>query len=253
MTDHGRYGDDRTFALPDGWAPLRDEVLATATDQTLAAVTGTKAVESLVRYYDRNGSYAGTLFLDAQPNDPNAVEASDLYAVTTLSIKLDARQGRLLLDEGDVREQVKRHLRNLDPCLPITDLTHGEGGSAETLARMYELHGQFRSLLAGASNRWVTAAKLCARKRPRLFPVRDNLVCEYLGAGRSLKSGDGWPGDFSIDIQVYGHLMTNPKIVAALSWLREELTATYGLRVDVEDLRLLDSALWMAARRHLRS
>ena len=166
-------------------------------------------------------------------------------------MKLDARHGRLLLDEGEVRNGVRRQLRNLDPHLPVTDLQHGDGGSAETLARMYELQSTFRSLLSGGSQRWVTAAKLCARKRPRLFPVRDNLVCEYVGGGRPLKSGDGWPGDFSIDIQVYGHLMTHPKVIAGLGRLRDELESGRAIRVDDEDLRLLDSALWMAASRRV--
>lgn len=114
---------------------------------------------------------------------------------------------------------------------------------------MYELQSTFRGLLSGGSQRWVTAAKLCARKRPRLFPVRDNLVCEYLSGGRPLKTGDGWPGDFSIDIQVYGYLMTHPKVIAGLSWVRDELETGRAIRVDDEDLRLLDSALWMAASR----
>lgn len=247
MTEHGHYAE-RIFTLPDGWSSASEEVLETATQQTLAALTGGSPVTGLALYYDRDGSYAGTMFLDAQPNDPYSIESADLYAVTTLSIKLDVRHGRLLLDEGAVRAGVRRQLRNVDADLPITDLEHGAGGSAETLARMYELQSTFRNLLSGESNRWVTAAKLCARKRPRLFPVRDNLVCKYLGGGRPLKTGDGWPGDFSIDIQVYGYLMTHPKVVAGLSWLRNELTEGNGLRLD-DDLRLLDSALWMTARR----
>lgn len=254
MTEHGRYGaDDRPpYALPDGWNPVDNEVLKTARTQALAALTGNGAVDAVARYYTPEGSYAGTLFLDVEPNDPFNVEAADLYAVTTLSMKLDARHGRLLLGDRDVRAGVHRQLRSLDPSLPITDLEHGAGGSADTLQQMYELHHRFRTLLAGGSQRWVTAAKLCARKRPRLFPVRDNLVCVYLGGGRPLKSGDGWPGDFSVDIQVYAHLMTHPPARAALSWLREEMTGR-GLRVDDEDLRLLDAALWMAADKQGRT
>jgi hypothetical protein len=228
-------------------------VLDTARGQALAALTGAESRDDLARYYDRAGAYAGTLFLDAQPNNPHSIEAADLYAVTTLSMKLDARHGRLLLDEGEVRSGVQRQLRNLDADLPITDLEHGEGGSGETLVRMYELHKHFRDLLAGDSMRWVTAAKLSARKRPRLFPVRDNLVTEHLGGGRRLKTGDGWPGDFSIDIQIYAYLMTHPQVISGLSWLRDELTRHRGIRVDDENLRLLDSALWMAANRHARN
>lgn len=116
---------------------------------------------------------------------------------------------------------------------------------------MYELHVRFRDLLEGASHRWVTAAKLCARKRPLLFPVRDNLVCRYLGGGRPLKSGDGWPGDFSVDIQVYAYLITHPDVVGALADLRARLEGD-RLRVDA-NLRLLDSALWMCANRQARA
>lgn len=250
MTEYGRYGiAELRFALPDGWQPASREVLATAVDQALAALSGDQAVKDAGRYYDPVGAFSGTLFLDVQPNHVLSVDASDLYAVTTLSMKLHARHGRLLLEEGKVREEVRQCLRTLPHTLAIAELEGGDGGSAETLARMYQLHSLFRGLLAGSSERWVTAAKLCARKRPRLFPVRDNLVCTFLGGGRKLKSGDGWPGDFSVDIQVYAYLLTHPDVLAALRDLRGTLTHAFGLRVDNEGLRLLDAALWMRANR----
>ena len=77
MNEHGRYGDDCTFALPSGWFAASEEVLDTAVAQTLAAMAEEHAVEGLVAYYDRGGSYAGTMFLDAQPNDPVSIEAAD--------------------------------------------------------------------------------------------------------------------------------------------------------------------------------
>lgn len=251
MSALGKYGDDRTYTLPPTWEPLTNDVVATTLEQALEAVTGDGAHARLARYYDQSSSYCGTLFLDVEPNLPDRVEAADLYAVTTLSIDLDARHGRLLLDDGEVRAGLHRQLRGLDSDLPITDLEHGDGGSAETLIRMYELHARFRDLLPGASSRWVTAAKFCARKRPRLFPVRDNLVCIYLGGGRPLKSGDGWPGDFSVDMQVYAYLMTHTSVRNALTHLRAKLESD-DIRVD-EDLRLLDSALWMVASRQSRA
>lgn len=142
---------------------------------------------------------------------------------------------------------MRQQLHDLPPQLAITELDQGDGGSAATLTRMYVLHSQLRDLLPGNSTRWVTAAKLCARKRPSLFPVRDNLVCEYLAGGRALKRGDGWPGDFSIDLQVYAFLMTSPEVVGGIATLRKELAGTRGPRLDTQDLRLLDSALWKAA------
>lgn len=248
MTDMGVYGDGRTFALPDGWRSVGDEVLGTALTQVHAAMQRERVIDNAGRYYNRDSPYSGTLFLDVLPNEPFSIEAADLYAVTTLSMDLDARHGRLLLDDGEVRSGVCRQLRSLDPDLPLSDVDNGVGGSAETLTLMYELHGRFRDLLPGASRRWVTAAKLCARKRPRLFPVRDNLVCVYLSAGRPLRSGDGWPGDFSIDLQIYAFLITHPDVKAGLSWVRGELDGHINVRVDVEDLRLLDALLWMAAK-----
>jgi len=245
MATTAPYGDSRTFTLPDGWEPVAGKVLKTAAEQALAALAD-DAADRVANYYDRESRYAGTVFLDAQPNDPKGFDAADLYAVTTLNIRLDPRHGRLLLDAGPVRDDVLRQLRNLGADLSITDLAHGPSGSAETLTRMYELHRRFKTLLYEDSNRWVTAAKLCARKRPRLFPVRDNLVCEYLSGGRPLKPNDGWPGDFSTDIQVFAYLVTHPTVRSRLSWLRAELIS---VRLDDEDLRLLDSALWMAASR----
>jgi hypothetical protein len=252
MTNEGRYADERTFALPENWTRATDEVLRTASEQTLAALTDAGVSDAVAAYYDRDGGYAGTLFLDASPNDPLSIEASDLYAVTTLSITLDARYGRLLLGPGDVRRAVLKQLEGLDPSLPVTDLEHGAGGSAETLSRMWELHHRLKTLIHDGSNRWVTAAKLCARKRPRLFPVRDNLVCVYLGGGEPLRAGNGRPGNFSVDIQVYAHLMTDERVKSALSWLRNEVTGR-GTVIDTEDLRLLDAALWMHAARRSRS
>ena len=43
-------------------------------------------------------------------------------------------------------------------------------------------------------NAWVTASKLCARKRPDLFPVRDKEVCDYLGLTQLQKLPGGLAG-----------------------------------------------------------
>lgn len=102
-------------------------MLETALAQAVAAVAGKKAYDDLARYYDRSGSYAGTLFTDAAPNVPDSIEAADLYAVTTLSMVLDARHGRLLLDEGRIRAGVRSQLQKLCSTLAITDLEGRRG------------------------------------------------------------------------------------------------------------------------------
>lgn len=60
-------------------------------------------------------------------------------------------------------------------------------------------------------------------------------------------AGDGWPGDFSIDLQTYAYLITTPVVRTRLGELRAELENNRHLRADFHDLRFLDSALWMAA------
>ncbi len=249
----GVYADGRAgYQLPAGWEPAGEKVLETALSQALSALSDPRTVERVRGYYDREGDYAGTTFLDVYPNDPFDVTAADLWAVSTLNVPVIARQGRFLLDAGNAQSQVRRHLRYLDKVtLPVTSLEHGTDGSAATLDRMWDLHDTFRSLLASddhESNRWVFAAKLCARKRPLLFPVRDELVCRWLGGGEPLRNGDGKPGDFSIDIQAYAYLMTHSQVRDHLSRIRAEAT---GVRLDGEDLRLLDVVLWRRAKAEL--
>lgn len=251
-TNAGQYADGRTFPLPDGWASARPEVLDTARAQTLQALDLDRCVDRLSAYYDRESAYAGTLFLDVEPNNPDLVEPSDLYAVTTLSMDLDPRHGRLLLDAGDVREGVRRELRGIPANLPIEHLDAAPLGAAETLQRTWELHLRLRGLLGENSSWRVFAAKLSARKRPYLIPVRDNLVCEHLAGGRPLRRDSGWPGDFSIDMQVYAYLMTDSTIRRALADVGRAHTER-RVRADSIELRLLDAALWTAAGRRPRT
>lgn len=213
--------------------------------QTLEALQSVACVNRLSNYYDRGSAYAGTLFLDVEPNNPDLIEPSDLYAITTLSMELDPRHGRLLLDAGDVREGVRRELRAIPANVPIQHLDAAPDGAAETLQRTWELHCRFRRLLGENSNWWVFAAKLAARKRPYLFPVRDNLVCQYLRGGHPLRRDNGRPGNFSIDMQVYAYLMTDSEVRSKLTDLNTALVER-GIRGDSIELRLLDAALWTA-------
>ena len=125
MTEEGVYSDPSArggYALPPNLQPTSRNVLTAAHDQALAALLDPQCRDDLASYYNPAGRYAGTLFLDVEPNDPNAVEASDLYALTTLSISLDSRHGRLLLGAGDIRSGVNRQLRgSLNPsCRSLT-------------------------------------------------------------------------------------------------------------------------------------
>ena len=88
-------------------------------------------------------------------------------------------------------------------------------------------------------NAWVTASKLCARKRPDLFPVRDKEVCDYLGLTQLQ--------NYQVDWQVFRYLMGDRDIVAAIDMMGKAVTAVADgrrLQADHSRLRLLDAAIW---------
>jgi hypothetical protein len=246
----GHYADRRTYDLPNGWAKLPPTVLDSALDQARMALdllpsSRPSAQERLSSYYAIEGNFAGATFLDAQPQDDYDITAADLWAVTTLSIDVPPLTGRRLLLAGNTRSTTHQLLRQLEPNRPITDLAPG------MLDTMWTLYDTFRTVMATEdkrSNWWVFAAKLCARKRPDLFPVRDNLVCNYLAAGRGLGKKPGQLGKFSADLQVFAYLMTSSDISQRLLELYECLRGDPDVQVDVHMMRLLDAALWTAAR-----
>jgi hypothetical protein len=243
MTNKGRYADGRSFSLPDGWPALLDEVLDSAFERARTAVFEEDALRRLLRYYDPSGDFASTSFLDAQPNPPDDIVPADLYAVSRLSMTIRSDQGRLLLDSGPMRTRILQLLNAVDPEAIITEL------SAELLTDMWNLYDHFRTLLSTAdrdSNHWVFAAKLCARKRPSLFPVRDSKVCDFLAGEVRPKKTIHRIGRFGNDLQVFAYLMTDADFSRRLLELRSDCSGA-GMRVDESPLRLLDVLLWMKA------
>lgn len=246
----GKYADGRVYVLPNGWSHMEPDMLDSALAQArvaldLAPSSGPSAPDRLRAYYAVDGPFAGATFLDAQPQDDYDITAGDLWAVTTLSIDVPALTGRRLLLPGNTRSTVHRQLRLLEPNRPITDLAPG------MLDVMWTMYDSLRTVMASeekSSNWWVFAAKLCARKRPELFPVRDNLVCNYLAAGRGLGTKRGQLGQFSTDLQVFAYLMTASDVRRRLLALYDALRADSTLQVDVHMLRLLDAVLWTAAK-----
>ena len=95
-----------------------------------------------------------------------------------------------------------------------------------------------------SSDLWVTASKICARKRPRQFPVRDCVVRGLLG----LTQYDS----YKIDWQVFRTLIGDRGIVVACDTaIAAAHEAADGRRLDVDRdrLRVLDTALWMYPKR----
>lgn len=250
MSHTGRYADGGSFDLPSDWISLDRALLVAALERAKEAVDSDDALDRLARFYDLKSEYAGTSFLDVKPNIPGSICAADLYAVSRLSITVTNLQGRLLLDDPDVVTTTERLLDAIDPDLTIRDLT------STALSAMWELQQHLRSLLASdtsQSNYWVFAAKLCARKRPKLFPVRDSVVCRYLSGGKELAGSvsqvqQGRLGWFSADIQVFAYLASDEELLRSLNSLANRAQAR-DIRVDDEVLRLLDVLLWTRGRK----
>jgi hypothetical protein len=235
----------RSFTLPPEWQPLDPRVRDLATERALEALgEDGLVIDRLRRYYDPAGQYAGNLLSELGANPDTEITPDDLLAVGMLSMKIRPSQVRALTGHGsELRKVAHTHLTSVKANVPITALDVDADDVATTRRHMWDLYDTFRTA-GGAKNRWVFAAKLCARKRPHLFPVRDNEVCRYLAGGAEL-TREGM-GQFSNDMQVFAWLMGLPAVDGRLRELRAELSAS-GLEVDRSDLRLLDTALWTAA------
>ncbi|WP_053205309.1 DUF6308 family protein [Jiangella muralis] len=198
-----------------------------ARSAALGALEDPAAVQNLRLFYDRDSNYAGRSFLAVGPVEYDSITAADLYATSLLGISVGPRAGRQLLQGGPHRNDVLKALRMVPVETDLADAADAVLDAAE------HLHLQLKNALGG--NKWVAASKLCARKRPRLFPVRDSLVTRgLLGVGE----------DRRVDWLVYQHLVTDTEVRRLL----EKVIAESAVREsDLLDppLRILDVVLWM--------
>jgi hypothetical protein len=132
-----------------------------------------------------------------------------------------------------------RKLRDLPDC----DLADA---GIPALAAMEALYVAVKQALSADTlknpNAWVTASKLCARKRPDLFPVRDSEVCDYLGL-------TPWR-NYQVDWQIFRSLIGDPDIITAIDVMSKAIVAAAAgrrLQADQSRLRLLDAAIWTYA------
>jgi hypothetical protein len=237
----GRMTQELT-ARPADW-PKATAYLDRALERTVAALEATAAISNLQRYYSTAGHFAGALFLEVGPSDPYSFTVGDLLALTLLDVAAPVAAVRRILQPGECRDRLNGRIA--ESTLPaLSDL---RGADATTFAAMEETYLDVKSAVSkagsSATNAWVTASKLCARKRPDLFPVRDRVVCEYLGI---LKAGG-----YQIDWQVFRHLMKSTEVTDRLVRLVREAETADDVHVGQPDnlLRHLDVVLWMHARR----
>lgn len=218
--------------------PSRQQ-LDRATTEARKSVEDPRAPAMLRDYYDPAGNYAGSTFLDLSPNPGDDLTATDLYALSLLDVRARPRAGRRLLEPGSDREVVLAALAN--PRLPqAADLATAD---AETFAAATTLYLALKQALG--VNPWVTASKLCARKRPMFFPVRDSVVTEIrLGIG----------AHYLVDWKVYQHLLADQKLRVALRQQVAEAETLLAPTRKIHDplLRVLDVLLWMTTPADLR-
>jgi hypothetical protein len=230
---------DPFSAVPSKWATA-DDYSPIALRRTWAALNHPDVVERLATYYKVAGDFAGATFLELDPVNPYAVNGADLAALTLLKVEASpAAVRRLLSPSARLGPLLAQDKLPLDADLQFA--------GAETLQAMEDLYLAIKPLLSQADvknpNAWVTASKLCARKRPDLFPVRDNVVCKYLGLIDP-------QGNYEVDWQVFRHVIQDNDIRRRLDQVVDEASQRPGVDVGHLNRRLrhLDVVLWMHAR-----
>lgn len=225
--------------VPQGWRNA-DLYLEPALDRVWTALCDTRTPERLARYYTADANFAGATFVGHGESDPETVDERDLLAVTLLDVKVPPRTVRALLQPGPTRDKVRELLAadSIPPDACLWEVT------ADLLARMTELYELLRALVPPTRERyqvnWATAAKLCARKRPNLFPVRDEVICRYLRL---------WPSRYQIDWQVFAWVIGHDDVRDQLRRLAEQAATVSQADLGDPDalLRHLDVAVWMHA------
>lgn len=228
--------------LPEGWNIPSHETVDLALERTLIALrrTGPRSLDDRLRtYYEVDGNYAGADFLQMLPIDPGAITPSDLLATSLLSVKISPYSARQFWSRDLDRQEFGRLLS--EDALPIgTDLTLADQSTFVAMEDLYRAVKRRLSLpTAREPNARVTASKICARKRPALFPVRDAVVREYLG----LDSSWSW----QVDWVVFRHLIGHGEVISTLEDAVAAVRRLPGVVVDKHRLRWLDVALWSYA------
>lgn len=207
-------------------------------------------VANLAAYYRTRGNYAGATFTGLQPNDPYDITATDLHAVSMLSVTVGPAATRRLLKPSLLREVVLHALAHVPVDVKLEDADESH------MQRAWNLHASLKEALApdGAkkSNCWVTASKISARKRPLLIPVRDHVVGKALGSAAHKSAQVYWHliADALRDPDVQGALAAAQQRVESSvitgKWGSESGTELGPVDLETNPMRLIDVALWMA-------
>jgi hypothetical protein len=181
-------------------------------------------VESHLKRYYGGGKdkFTGRWFDEfAVTGDPNRFEASDVLAVEALSVEVPPEAAStLLITESERFNSLLRQIPREQDLWDVSRLTVDVGSPAEYL------HIALRTL---PRVDWVTAGKLMAAKRPRLIPILDNKVKDFIR-----------PPDGLFWVKLHDELADESRR-AAIARACRAAPPHVGL------LRRIDVALWMAA------
>ncbi|MGN0095951.1 MAG: DUF6308 family protein [Corynebacterium sp.] len=170
--------------------------------------------------------FTGAFFDDCSPDpaDENTFTVGDLAALPMLSIPLRR------FHTAEVLYYRQERLSELLAAIgPDRELAEEPGPlPADWPARQLE-----QALLEIKNIGKVTATKLIAHKRPRLFPIFDNVVKASIA-----------PDTVFLDT-VHAELSTNADLQDKLGKIRTAV----GLPSTISDLRILDVVAWMNVKR----
>lgn len=224
--------------LPTGWNRAPEPVLEQAQASARKAVESEDAAKRLTAYYRGESNYAGATFSELNPNNPFTLGGSDLLAVHMLSVDIPQIAVRRLTEPCSTSAHLTRLLASEALAVDRNLQTAG----LETLEAMSEFYvtvkGALHPVGAHTSNAKVTASKICARKRPDLFPIMDKRVLRLLGTWELRDYGTDW--------QVFGYLLDDDVLMANVRDIVDDAASRDGVSVGDPNclLRHLDVILW---------
>lgn len=169
-------------------------------------------------------SFTGRWFDEfAAIGDPNRFEASDVLAVEALKVEVPSdAAATLLITETERFNALLRQIPREQNLWEVPRLDVNVGSPADNL---------HRALVSVPDIGWVVAGKLLAAKRPKLLPILDNEVNNYLKPPRELF----W-------VTMHDELSDGSQ--------REAIADVCQVApAHVSLLRRIDVALWRAAKR----
>lgn len=189
------------------------------------------AVKALTRYYGspylENG-YTGASFdswdsTGTRAKDANVFTADDLVAIGFLSVDAGPRAARDLL--RDRRAHFQTRLEAVGPDRDLGDVTepiNKEWPAWQLETELCELYGIALT----------KASKLIARKRPRLYPIWDNVVVDVMETRGSHL------------VPIRDELRNNSALRGRLREARERA----DLPDQISEIRVLDVIAWMEGK-----